>query len=203
MTKRQFRIRLLIASVVAAAAQLFPASAASPLTYYPTRAAFNEAQPGLPMQVFQPLYYPAVIASPLSVAENDNVFAPGSILPGLTISISDKALSPTGLYVDASSVACNWFGYPLVLSFSPAVTALGVDLFASSGGPSLPGTFTAVMYDGRSAIAQHRVAGAANQSSFLGFTSMVPITSIVVSFHPSTDVDWAPHVENVAFGMNH
>jgi hypothetical protein len=202
MTKLQFKVRLLIVSIVGIAALLTPASAASPLTYYPSRASFNAAQPSLPIQVFQPLYYPAVIASPLSSSENNSVFAPGSILPGLAISIDNKSLSPTGLYVDASSVACNWFGYPLILSFSPAITAFGADLFASSGGQSWAGTFTAVMYNGKTAIGEHRFSEAAYQNTFLGFTSTIPVTAILVTFRPSTDVDWAPHVENIAFGIS-
>ncbi len=202
MTKLQFKVRLLIALIVAVAANLTPAFAASPLIYFPSRALFNAAQPGLPVQVFQPLYYPAVIASPLSISENNSVFPAGSILPGFAISIDDKSLSPTGLYVDSSSVACNWFGYPLVLSFSPAITAFGTDLFASSGGQSWAGTFTAVMYNGKTVIGEHRFSEVADQNTFLGFTSTIPVTRILVTFRPSTDVDWAPHVENIAFGMS-
>ena len=202
MTKFPFKVRLLIASVVFVAAYSTPEWAASPLTYYPSRAAFTAAQPGLPLQVFQPLDYPAVIPSPLSSTENNSVFPPGSILPGMAISISNKALSPTGLYVDASSVACNWFGYPLVLSFSPAITAYGADLFASSGGQPLAGTLTAVIYSGNTLIGERRLSEAADQSTFLGFTSVISVTHILVTFRPTTDVDWAPHVQNVAFGMS-
>ena len=203
MTRLQSKVRLFIALSIVVAPVLTPAHAASPLTYYPSRAAFNAAQPGLPIQVYQPLNYPAEIPSPLSSKENNSVFPPGSILPGLVISISDKSLSATGLYVDATSVACNWFGYPMVLGFSPAITAFGVDLFASSGGPSWAGAFTVAMYNGKTLIGEHRFSEAANQSAFFGFTSITPVTQIAVTFQPATDVDWAPHVNNVAFGISH
>jgi hypothetical protein len=47
-----------------------------------------------------------------------------------------------------------------------------------------------------------KFSATAGQTSFLGLTSTSPITRIIISFRPSTDVDWAPHVENIAFGAS-
>ena len=175
-------------------------SAALPLTYYPSRAAFNAAEPGLPLEVFQPINWPAVIPAPLSSTTNNGDFVPGSILPGIDISNKNTQSKATGLYADSSSVACNWFADPMILSFSPAVSAVGADFFASSGGSSWAGSFTAVIYNGTATLGVATFSEGAGQTTFFGLTSTLPVTSIEISFHPTTDVDWAPHVENIAFG---
>ena len=196
--------RLFIAALIAFGSLTIRASTALPassLTYYTSRTAFNTAAPGLPLQVFQPLFSPAVIPAPLSSTTNNSDFVPGSILPGITISNQNAASYSTGLYVAGSSVACNWFGDPLVLSFAPSILAFGADFFASSGGSSWAGTFTAALYNGKKKIGTARFKEGAGQTTFFGATATAPITKIVVSFFPSTDVDWAPHVENIAFGQ--
>ena len=196
-------IRLLIAAVAASGICGIAALAAlppSPLAVYTSRTAFNAAAPGLPLQVFLPVNSPAVIPAPLSSTSNNGDFAPGNILPGIAISNQNTALSSTGLYVDGSSVACNWFGDPMVLTFSPAVSAFAADFFASSGGSSWAGEFEAGVFNGKKLLGKVRFHESAGQTSFFGLTSATPVTKIVISFRPSTDVDWAPHVENIAFG---
>lgn len=199
------KTRLLIASLFAIAAFSIPASAASqasPLTYYTTRAAVNAVKPGLPLQVFQPINFPAVIPAPLSSTTNNGDFVAGSILPGFALINENPSLSATGLYVDAGSVGCNWFGDPLVLTFSPGISAFGADSFASSGGSSWAGVMVAGIYNGTTLLAEPGLNETAGQTVFLGFTSTTPVTKIVITFLPSTDVSWAPHVENIAFGAS-
>ena len=90
----------------------------------------------------------------------------------------------------------------MVLTFAPAVSAFAGDFFASSGGSSWAGTFTVGFYNGTKLIGGAKFTEGAGQTSFLGLTSTTPITRVIVNFHPSTDVDWAPHVENIAFGAS-
>jgi hypothetical protein len=205
MQRSVSQTHLLIAALIAVGGLSIPASAASqasPLTFYASRADFNAAAPGLPLEVFQPINSPAVISAPLSSTTNNGDFVPGSILPGISIRNQNPALSSTGLYIDGSSVACNWFGDPMVLTFAPGVSAFAADFFASSGGSSWAGTFTAGFYSGKKLLGGAKFTEGAGQTSFLGLTSTTLITRIIVNFYPSTDVDWAPHVENIAFGAS-
>ncbi|HWF48243.1 MAG TPA: hypothetical protein VG168_14635, partial [Bryobacteraceae bacterium] len=41
---------------------------------------------------------------------------------------------------------------------------------------------------------------AAFGNAFLGLSSDTAITSVAISFRPTTDLDWTPFVNNIAFG---
>ncbi len=92
-------------SIIAAMVSLTPASHAATITYYTTRASFNTAEPGLPLETFSPISTPAVIAAPLSSTTNNSDFAAGNILPGISISNKNTASSANGLYVGLGAVS--------------------------------------------------------------------------------------------------
>ena len=174
-------------------------SATPVLRYFSNRSAFNVAEPGLPLEDFDPINPRAVINGPLSSTQNNSDFAPGNILPGLTIRNQFKGDAP-GLSVLDGAVGSNYFEDPLVLSFAPGVRAVAADFFASSGGASWAGAFTASIYSGKALIGTRTFRESAGGTGFVGFTSTKDITRIVVVFQPTTDVGWAPYVDNIAFG---
>ena len=177
------------------------------VTFYPTRAAFNAAAPGLPVETFAAANLfgqtEALEASPVSGATNDAVFPAGSILPGLTVSNLTTGNTP-GLIVYAGgvggskSIGDNYFGDTTVLTFGPSVAAVAADVFANTGpGQSLAGSFTEQVYNGSTRLGSTTFTEAAGASAFVGVTSTTPITSVRLLY--TTD-DATTFVTNVAFG---
>jgi hypothetical protein len=165
-------------------------------------AAFDAAEPGLPVEIFSPnlsgqMYLTQ--SSPLSAATNDSVFPTGSILPGITISNLNSANTP-GLLVYGDGVAPYYFEDSLVLTLAPSVTAIGERIYARSSaqGPTVAGTFTEDVYNGTTLIGSTNLSENQGDAGFIGVSSTTPITSIEITFN--SDVDGSPVVNDIAFG---
>lgn len=194
----------LLGVILAAAALTAPAARASALTVYSNQASFNAAAPGLPVMTFQPtITQPFVLQAPLNSSSNNaSFFAPGSILPGISIS-NAIAANLRGLYVNFGAVGLFNFDDSLVLNFAPDVTAFGADFFSSEGTlpGSIAGTFVVDVYDGAVLLGQQMFNETAGlppaQGPFFGVTSTSPITSASISF--SGNFDGAPFINNIEF----
>ena len=189
-------------------------SQGSAITFYTTRASFNTAEPGLPVETFQAANFPkgqlwGTQASPLNASTNYGFFSTGSILPGLTISNLNPLNTP-GLVVyndgaiqvgGTKSVGTNWYGDTLVLNFAPGVSAVGTDVFAFSAYPpaqTLAGNFTVNVYNGTTLLGTTNVdVPAAGDFGFVGVSSTTPITSMTLLY---IDDEVTTLVDNVAFG---
>jgi hypothetical protein len=194
---------LTVASAIALAIGLAASAQASVLTYYPSRAGFDAAQPGLPLEDFQPITDPGLVVSPLSSAMNNVDFPAGNILPGITFSTSGG-----NLYVFDGALSTFLFEQTLILSFAPGVTAVGLDWFGSTGSPGggKAGTFTAQMFHGATSLGTDALSEPANTVGFFGVSSTTDITQIDITFQatcstPGCDAgDANPFIDNIAFG---
>ena len=196
---------------------------ASPITYYPNRAAFNAAKPGLPVEGFSAARftgncYPGSVycagfqPTPLNSSTNYAFFAANTILPGVTITallpngresqnltvFNNRAVQTGG----TKSVGTGNFGDTLVLKFSPGVLAVAADIFACCEDTSPPvltdgGDFTVSFYNGTTLLDSKTFSEAAGGFGFFGVSSTVPITSIQILYNSNEAVTG---VDNVAFG---
>ena len=186
-------------------------SRAAALTFYTTQAGFNAAAPGLPVEDFSnsaalgsPYY--AAIPSPLSSTASDGVFTPGGVRPGLTLTTLNPGQVSTALDVEGSSgpksVGTNWFQDTLVLGFSPAVSAVGENVFGNVyPGPGFAGGVTESVYNGAMLLGSKTITEAAGAGGFIGVTSPAAnITGVNLLFTPATDMDSNTFVNDVAFG---
>lgn len=196
---------------------------ASPITYYPNRAAFNAAKPGLPVEGFSAARfsgncYPGSVycygfqPSPLNRSTNHAFFSANTILPGITITtlLSETQGNQNLLVLNngavktggTKSVGTNIFGDTLVLKFSPGVLAVAADLLACCEDTSPPvptdaGDFTVRFYNGTTLLDSRTFSEAAGAFGFLGVSSTVPISSIQILYNSNEAVTG---VDNVAFG---
>jgi len=112
------------------------------LMTYNSRAAFNAAAPGLPVEDFEEgrfASFPELheFLGPLTEAgangfRGDVVFLPGEILPGLTIEApinAELVLIGPPTFAPSKSIGPNRNGDTLNLSFDPGVKAIGLDLY--------------------------------------------------------------------------
>lgn len=195
---------------LAAVVPLEGAAGAKPLTFYASRAAFEAAEPGLPVQSFnsanlhgQPYQ---VIANGLNSQTSDGVFQAGDILGGLAIDTRHPGQQSTALIVTSSgppnavSVGDNWFGDTLRLEFSPGVGAVGETVFAStSNGPSFAGKIHEAVYSGSKLLGGRTVSEATGGDVFIGVASSgPPITRVEITW--ASDGDATTYVSDVAFG---
>ena len=202
-----------LALVLAAAALLGPAASLASgksLTFYSSRAAFDAAEPGLPVQSFdsadlhgQPFQ---VIANDLDSQTDDGVFQAGAILPGLLIDTRRPGQQSTALIVtsggppQAVSVGDNWFGDTLRLEFSPGVSAVGETVFGStSNGVSFAGKIHEAVYSGAQLLGGRTVKETTGGDVFIGVASSgPPITRIDITW--ASDNDATTYVSDIAFG---
>lgn len=196
-------LRLAILMVLAGVAH------ADNVTFYTSSSTFNTANPGLPVEGFQSAQLTppnlALQNAPLNSSTNSSVFPAGSILPGLSISNLNPANTPglivyPGGVVSGSSIAVgtNWFGDTLVVSFDQGVTAAGMDVFAATGqGPTLPGLFSAKVYDGSTLLGSTTFSELQGNFAFVGVSSNLPITSLQLLYLTN---DATTFVDNIAFG---
>jgi len=180
------------------------------LTFYPTRDAFNAAEPGLPVQSFDGanLYGQSYVtqANPLTPSTNDAVFSTGSILPGLWIktqhpgSESDALLVYAGGPVGAVSVGNYWFEDTLVLDFRNGVSAVAFNLFGNTAAST---SFAVDIYvqflSGKRPIGAKTFHEGTGQFIFLGVSSAgYPITRVLITW--ASDEDSDTFVSDIAFG---
>jgi hypothetical protein len=179
------------------------ANAKTVLTYYLSRAGFNAAEPGLPLEDFQPTTDPGLIAAPLSSSTNNIDFPAGNILSGITFSTSGG-----DLYVFDGALSTFMFERTLILDFAPGANAVGLRWFGSTGSPGggKAGTFTARMFNGATLVGAHHLSEPANIAGFFGVSSTTDITKIDITFQatcstPGCDPgDANPFIDNIAFG---
>ena len=202
---------LLIAMIALTAS--VPARAAgetAPIVFYATRSSFDAAAPALPTEGFQQAHVAApnmlLQSSPLSSATNDSIFSSGGVLPGLTVSNLNPAFASTGLIVygdgailgRSKAVGTNRFGDTLVLSFTPAVPAVGADVFAAtSPGRTLAGDFVIEVYNGAARLGTRTFSETRGAIGFIGVLSATPITSVRLLYTTDEATTFA---DNIAFG---
>ena len=198
-------------------------SQASPITYYASRTAFNQAHPGLAVETFSAAKftgtcYPGSVycygfqPSPLNRLTNHAFFSANSILAGITVTtllpetvgnqnliVLNNAAVKTG---GTKSVGTNNFGDTLVLKFAPGVLAVAADIFAccEDKSPPIPtdaGSFTVSFYNGTTLLDSHTFSETAGAFGFFGVSSTTPITSIQILY---TSNEAVTGVDNIAFG---
>jgi hypothetical protein len=185
------------------------AQAASPLTFYPTRAALNAAYPGMSQQSFTSadLYDEPFVtqANPLSSKTNDAVFKKGSILPGLTIRTLRPGLASNAIIVYGGgpvgtiSVGNYWFGDTLELSFPLGVQAVGENVFGNTSyGTSFAGKISVQFFHGKTYLGGKTFSEAYGAYLFVGASSStLPITSVRINWQ--SDGDANTYVSAIAF----
>ena len=196
-----------LAFVLALAAGAAPAAT---LTYYPTRAAFDAANPGLKVQSFDAanLSGQAFVTqpNPLDAKTNNAVFAAGSILPGIVLRTRHPGSAATALLVygggpvGAVSVGNNWYGDTLVIALHPGVMAVAETAFGNtSSGTSFPGKITERFLSGTTTIGTRTFSEAAGGDVFIGASSPTdPITSVRITW--GSDNDASVFVSDIEFG---
>ena len=178
------------------------------LIYYNDRTTFDAAFPGLPVEDFEAglwadgntLGCPA----PFNTFTNNNCFAPGGILPG--VSFQDNPLNAAGggsasglagvgagaLGAISKNIATNTAADSFEILFSPPVRAAGLDLihYFTHGA-----VVNITLYDASNGLIGATEAIANNSGIFWGVYSVTPIGRInIVSASGFEGVD------NVAFG---
>ena len=183
---------------------------AGSLTWYASQAAFDSAEPGLPVQSFDSAHFNppyALIANHLNADTNDGVFAPGDILPNLDIytkrpgSPSNALIVYGGGPVDTVSVGNNWYGDTLILSFPSAVTAVGETVFgATSGGPSFAGKIHEDVFSGSKRLGGMTFREQTGGSVYIGVAAprATPITQVRITWQCCNDA--TTYVSSLAFG---
>jgi hypothetical protein len=175
----------------------------SGIIVYNDRASFDASAPGLPLEDWEEGTATdggfTFCVPPVSISSNDACFASGEVLPGI-----EYADDPFGGEDHVAVGGPGFYGVPTLhmftnypeestnLSFSPAVTAIGLDLMGSSGFD----TFTLSLYtpDGGLITSFTTTSGEVGILTFWGVTSSVPIGRLNMSAISSEFVD------NVAFG---
>ena len=135
------RYYLFLAAIALAMWQGGVADAA--LIIYNSRAAFNAAAPGLPLETFESSTLTSgnavSFAGPLSSLTNNSTFSAGSLLNGFSLSTTSDNVY-TGRDFGGSpgaNVSSVLFAANMNLDFTPGVTAIGLDLqgWNSTNGP--------------------------------------------------------------------
>lgn len=183
MTKRK-HIWLLLAVVATLALTGVPSQAAN-VTVYNSEAAFDADAPGLTVEDFEDANLNTVFGcpSPLDSTSNNACVSPGDIAAGLRLRNDPLPHRPDGIalfgpaagFGGASNIAfiSNYFVDELVIEFNPPVQAVGLSVYKwLSAGTCRT---TATLADGDTELVTHACSPT---SSFLGFISDSPITSI-------------------------
>ena len=122
-----------VAGAIMLLALLTPCSSAAILTYYSSRSAFNTAEPGLPLEVFQPILA-GLIPSPLSSTSNDSDFPAGNILPGITLADT----SGSDLYTTGGAIGLYFLEDTLAIGFNPGCSRSAPMFLAAAAARLLP-----------------------------------------------------------------
>lgn len=127
----------------------FVAPASADLVFFTSRAAFNAAAPGLPIEGFENAGCTTTeFTGPLSSTSSNSCFMPGDILPGITF-VDSPGPDSGGLFVASpgqSSQATIAIGQDspssdsLDVILEPDVTAVAFDIYQNFGGGSQSGS---------------------------------------------------------------
>lgn len=193
MTSRYLQIALF------AAMTLCPADVRASFVLYDSRSVFDAAVPGLPIETFESAA-PRVssptgdaVTGPVNSLTNNAYFAPGDVLPGLSVDVASHNLvvgntgrSPSVLVMNNSE------GEPITVWFAPRVTAVGLDLvglFTENGLGDM------IAYDADGNVIATVPIAPPGSGQFFGITSTVPIDHLTFGNH----IAWYGF-DNIAFG---
>jgi hypothetical protein len=113
------------------------------LTFYPNRATFETAWPGLPMEDFTGTSVGnggiTACDPPLNSATNDACFTTGSVIDGFSLGVTVDTgggmyVTINNVFVPCVNVGPNSFSDEADWNFSPAAAAVGMDLYTPLGG---------------------------------------------------------------------
>lgn len=202
-------VRLLLAALTMLFAGLGQSKAG--ITTYGTRAAFDVAAPGVPVEGFQNADTSGTVGfnGPLNSSSNiPGVFSPGDILPGITI--TDSTPSSVDLFTAGPgqssnptlAVGSNFPGSDsLELLFGPGVTALAFDLFQNFGGGAQSGsnqTYQVSLYDTSNVLlGTYNTTVPSGSAGFFGATSDSDLIGRASIVGPNSAFEV---VDNIAFG---
>ncbi len=159
------------------------------LTQFADQASFDAATGGFPVETFDNgATAPGAVntcTEPVSSASNDVCFSPGDLIDGFMMTSSSGggvvALGSNFLGANQAStvVGANTFADTTSIAFAPAVTAVAFDAYIGAPGP---GDYNVTALDtGGGTIGSITVTTTAvDQGVFAGFTSTVPIATIVL-----------------------
>ncbi len=177
--------------VIAAA----PAHAAPIL--YTSRAAFDLAFPGLPVEDFEEMRTSfnstTAMTGPLDATTNNGIFLAGEILPNLSLRWAN------GTSITAVN---NWFGQPtktistpdpMFVEFATPVLAVGLDAFVNFASPL---TVTVSIFGPSGLLTTTTVAPDFFTSAFVGVADSGGITRIQLSGAGA----WQTFADNIAVG---
>lgn len=171
------------------------------LTIYDSRAEFDVAAPGLPLEDFEGANTETFLGCPGPFnSETDNgCFSPGAILEGISIQalINDQmgVLRPPIAGVTKTAIGTAWWADTPEISFPEGdVSAVGLELLAPQGGPA-PVTVQLFASDG-SQIGSLNAQTGIFEGVFWGVISPVPISRIEILSHEDVGLLFT----HIAFG---
>jgi len=214
MQHPRFRAFVLGISFIACGVLVVASPVCASVSFYSSRTTFDAAAAGLPIDhfassvVFQPYPNNSIFHTrPVDSSTNDGLFPAGCILPGLSITTANPVFASQALKAESAgagmlSIGAGTFQDVLILDFSPAVSAVGADVFGHVyPGPDFPGNVEVTVYNGAAQIGYSNPSLPGTSGGFVGVTSPAAnITRVTFLFNPTADVDANVFVKNVAFG---
>jgi hypothetical protein len=181
-----------------------------PITFYPTRAEFDAANPGLPVEDFQDFTDGSLVGC--DAPANNGTSCPGGyvvgdILPGLEIDCAVNSgpgnigliIIPTGFDYNPSIIfGSNYYTDNTIIRLSPAVDAIGFDASCHYGSPQMD----IAVYDGNGALIWGGNYSPCQPTGFfLGWSTTDPagIGRIELNDPSGASVE---SIDNVAFGSS-
>jgi hypothetical protein len=181
------------------------------LTFYVNRAAFDAANPGLPIEGFQNANTgTAAFTGPLDMNSNNASFSPGDILPGITFQDNPGpdagAMFVAGPGQSTNPTTAIGQNFPasdaMDILLNPGVNAVAFDIFQNFGGGSQSGVtqpYPVNIFGASGLLGSTIVLVATGQSGFFGVSSDVPGEIVRVSLNHAGAFDV---IDNVAFGAS-
>jgi hypothetical protein len=183
------KIALVLAAWTALGTLAAPAGAA--VMQYATRAAFNAAFPGLPVEDFEEARVPAsssaTMSGPLDINTNNLIFHPNEILNGLRVNVPNTVSNPANMFVSGPGFATyvsHAISFNSATTPAPQITvdlynggvpSIGLDVTSNPNGNSV--TVTAL--SGVTILGSFLVANAQGAGTFFGISSDAqPITQL-------------------------
>jgi hypothetical protein len=151
------------------------------LTFYPDRASFQAANPGLPIEDFSGTSVPpggiTACDAPLNSATNDACFSAGSVIPGFTLNVipdgggGQYVVLNNALGMPCVGVGPNSFVDETDWDLGPAVAAVAFDLYTPLGGGE---PFTVEVFGPGGSLGSAPIVGGGTAPSFFGVDSVDP-----------------------------
>ncbi len=168
------------------------------------RGAFDAAAPGLPIEDFSNTRVAvnsfSACATVLDSATDDACFAPGGILPGLSLTAAAEipmfTVTPLKLGLPSASVGAFFFVANTNIHLVSA-TAVGFDIFA----PLIGGNLDIFFFGSEGPLGMSSVNVATGSTAFFGVVADEEIVKLILSDDPDDDLFAVSElVSNVAFG---